>query len=466
MSDVTVIMIILFCILIAFVLYYKSYLSSIYDTVDACYIFDNNIDKNINILELLKLVAEKYPKNPALKLKQDKKWKTITYAEYYKKVKNFAQSTNYWLGDNISTAILGFNSPGWFYAHLGTMLNGGQSIGLDPSYNSNTCKTIIHDANVELLVVENDKQLNKFVDDQSLPLRMIIYYSPVKEETIAKFKIPVISMGNFMTEVNKLKKNSDINNVATVIYTKKSQLGSMITHKNIISTLKTTMQLLKTKSLIKTLGHEQIISYMPLNNITTQIFDIYLSIACVGCVWFADKNALNTTIVETIQDIKPTIFVGGFDAWNQVSKVINDKKNNLKNKITKVINPLAIANEIGLDRCKLCLNIDHNIENGIEKIDDIDVYNALCMNETCGLIALSSPGMSKMNSVGLPIMNVKISKDGEIIVNGNNLFIGYYHNDRKTNSKLTKDGWFKTGYNGKIDVNGYLYIVNENTVST
>ena len=88
------------------------------------------------------------------------------------------------------------------------------------------------------------------------------------------------------------------------------------------------------------------------------------------------------------------------------------------------------------------------------------------MTECAPIITYAPAGSARLHSCGkaAPRMSVKIdSKDpahiaGEILVKGDNLFTGYYNNEKATKAAFTRDGWFKTGDIGVMDGDGYLYI--------
>jgi long-chain-fatty-acid--CoA ligase ACSBG len=443
-----------------------SYPDCTYDAIDACAIIENPKNKKATIIDLLKQASERYPNAPALKIKEGKSWKDISYGEYYKKVKRFAQSLKYWLGSNVNVGILGFNSPGWVYSHLGTMYNGGISVGLYPSSTSESCSYIIKNTNIEMIVVEDAVQLEKLIGINDSPIKLIIYYSPINESIIEQFQIPVISMGNFMTQTNKLSKMPSQNDISTIIYTSgttSDPKGVMISHKNIMTALRKTIELFKTKSSISTLGHEHFISYLPLNHIAAQMLDIYLPIACLSTVWFADKDALKSTLTNTIKEVRPTIFAGVPRVWEKIHEGIETKLSSIgwKGNLSKTFIPRKIIHEMGLERCKLCITTGAPVSNiSRQYLSSIGckLYDIYGMSETSGAISISGPNMSRVGSVGLPIMSVKIAKDGEILVKGDNLFVGYYEDPAETHKSFTKDKWFKTGDLGKLDVNGFLYV--------
>jgi long-chain acyl-CoA synthetase len=69
------------------------------------------------------------------------------------------------------------------------------------------------------------------------------------------------------------------------------------------------------------------------------------------------------------------------------------------------------------------------------------------------------PGRTKLGSVGpvVPGMDVRIADDGEILVKGETVFLGYYKEPEATAQALV-DGWLRSGDLGRFDEEGFLYI--------
>jgi long-subunit acyl-CoA synthetase (AMP-forming) len=84
------------------------------------------------------------------------------------------------------------------------------------------------------------------------------------------------------------------------------------------------------------------------------------------------------------------------------------------------------------------------------------------MSETCGVGAVNRPGAVKLGTVGQPSPGVemKIADDGELLVRGDFVMVGYRNAPDKTSDALDADGWLHTGDIGEIDDDGYLKIVD------
>ncbi|MDU0347843.1 AMP-dependent synthetase/ligase [Actinomyces sp. MRS3W] len=90
----------------------------------------------------------------------------------------------------------------------------------------------------------------------------------------------------------------------------------------------------------------------------------------------------------------------------------------------------------------------------------IPVLEGYGLTETVGPIAVNTPRLSKIGTVGppLPPMAVRISSDGEILLKGPSVFQGYHHDPEATAAAFTEDGWFRTGDLGSLDRDGYVSI--------
>ena len=437
-------------------------------------ILEPNHNKN-TIIGLLEWASREYPDKPALKFKTMtcKNWKTINYIEYYDSVTRFAKCVRSRIpyDTKLCVGIIGYNSPEWFYSHIGTMMASGVSIGMYPTCDYNTCQQIVNQANINVLVVEDTEQLEKFSKmDENIKtkIKLIIYYGNVKNDAKEKFNnVEIINYIDFIRDTRDTG-DFELNNTvasddpATIIFTSGTTgdaKGVIIKHSNITDILNNMIFTINMKSDLDICIGERYISYLPLNHIAAQLMDIYVPIASLGTVYFSDNDAMKGSLIKTIKDVKPTIFIGVPRVWEKMMEQLQEKSIN-DSYISGILSPMVLS-KIGLDQCRFPITgsapISDDVVNFFEK-HGLYLCNIYGLSETTGPISLTLPGRRKSGSVGIPLIETKISDSSEILVKGLSVFSGYYENQEKTKESFTEDGWFKTGDLGKIDSDGYLYI--------
>jgi long-subunit acyl-CoA synthetase (AMP-forming) len=92
----------------------------------------------------------------------------------------------------------------------------------------------------------------------------------------------------------------------------------------------------------------------------------------------------------------------------------------------------------------------------------IEIRETWGMSETTAITTLNPPGAVRVGTVGPPIPNteVKLAEDGEVLVRGPQVMVGYRNLPEKTAEALSEDGWLLTGDIGEFDEAGYLRIVD------
>ena len=234
-------------------------------------------------------------------------------------------------------------------------------------------------------------------------------------------------------------------------------------------------------SWVKLYPEDTLLSFLPIHH-TFECTVTFLYGFYSGCtVAFCDGLK---HIQKNLAEYKISVFVAVplvlETMYKKIKKAIEEKgKTKLINKMTKISN--------GLLKCKIDLrkiifkqildNLGGNIrlvlygaapmnKETIEAFNNfgVELVQGYGLTETSPVIAAETDKEKKPGSVGivLPSLNAKIDNpdqngEGEILVKGPSVMLGYYNNEEE-NKKAFKDGWFKTGDYGYIDENGFMYV--------
>lgn len=395
-----------------------------------------------------------------------------------------------------NVAIMAFNSPEWFTAAIGSILAGNSYTGIYPTNSPNEVEHIFKTCDTEILVIENTTLLHNINLKNKLKLIIILNDTP---QNLFHNDIPIKTFKQFIGEVSTFivpEFKREPNDIITYIMTSGTTGSSKaveITYENISFTCSKMTEIYKLKN-------EKIVSYLPLSHIAASMLDMFCHFYHQGKIYFAKNDALQGTLVETLKEANPTVFLGVPRVWEKImekmqisaakkysgtigqilkkimdfakKKALEYHENNMNQQdiskltslfynIFKLILFRKIKNAIGLNSCKYFLSgaapISKNVLDYFTQIDII-IYEIFGMSETCGIISSSNSENYRKGSVGKPLIGkIKIAKDGEILYKGKNNFVGYRNNPSATKETL-QNNWLHTGDVGYIDKDGFLFI--------
>ena len=407
--------------------------------------------------------------------------------------------------------IMGFNSPQWLIAFHGTVQAGGVVAGSYLTNTTDTCKYLVNNSNAKFAFVESWKHGIKFLDDledNNSSLEKIIVWNMVESLEDIKLNNPnIISFKEFMdlapklekcieniTEIEKTLKPGECCDLIYTSGTTGNPKGVMLSHDNLTWDVQTSIGLIK-KYTQNNMGSEQVfLSYLPLSHIATQMLDIMFSCYTGGSIWFATPDALKGGLLPLLQQTRPTLFFGVPRVWEKIMdsiKAKSDQNSYIKKNIAnmakyvglsvnmelaatagrsggcyKSTNIYDLFNKLFFKKLKIMLGLDRCdfFGSGAAPIStdtlsffwslNIPITEGFGMSETSAISSMCLfPKQVCMGYSGMEISDglIKIAGDGEILLKGRNIMMGYLNNSDKNTETFTPEGYLKTGDIGILE---------------
>uniref|UniRef100_UPI0037E9998B long-chain-fatty-acid--CoA ligase ACSBG2-like isoform X1 n=1 Tax=Semicossyphus pulcher TaxID=241346 RepID=UPI0037E9998B len=458
----------------------------------------------ITIHQMFQTTVEAYPDHPALVFKKEGQWVNVTWRQYYEQCRAAAKSfLKLGLERYRGVGILGFNSPEWFIADIGCILAGGLATGIYTTNSPEACQYVANSCEANILVVENQKQLDKIlqVKDQLPHLKAIVQYKGELQQ-----KAPnLYSWEEFMklgedvpeSKLDEIINSLRANQCCSLIYTSGTTgnpKGVMLSHDNLTWTCNAAAARVEINY-----AEEVMVSYLPLSHVAAQIIDMWLGISYATTTYFADPDALKGSLVNTLKEARPTCFLGVPRVWEKMQeklKAVGAKASPLRRSVASWAKSIGLqynysvmngenlvpwgymlANNIvfkkvraalGLDRCRFCITGAAPITK--ETLEyfmslNIPVLELYGMSESTGPHSMSLNEQYRITSCGqvLPGCKTKLENpdkegNGEICFWGRHVFMGYLDQPDKTAEAIDQDGWLHSGDLGRHDQNDFLYI--------
>jgi long-chain acyl-CoA synthetase len=449
-------------------------------------------------------IAARDPERVAMRRKSFGIWHDITWAQYIEKVKHVSlglYALGVRRGDHIS--IIGENKPEWLYSAIGVMSVGATFVGIYTTNPAAECEYVVVHSNSVMYVCEDEEQFDKaLVFRKKTPhLKKIIVWDM---EGLKHFHDPMLMSFDELLDLGKrtdqenpglfdgLVARGKADDIASIIYTSGTTgppKGAMLTHEGYL-------WIGKQASLVtKTSATDETISFLPLNHVYEQIFDLMIHLTVGHVVNFTENT---DTVMNDLKEVSPTVFHAVPRIWEKTYSAIVIKMDdatwfkktiyNIAQRIGAHYNSTKLARKpiplflqlgywiayftvfrkvkerLGFDRVRLGFSgaapISHDILKYFQSIG-IPIREGYGMTETTGITHMSDEESFKLGTVGkaLPGTEVKIAEDGEILVRHQGIFKGYYNDEKNTREALI-DGWLHTGDVGEIDEEGYLKITD------
>ena len=459
-----------------------------------------NLDNLSNLIELFSHQVKKQNKKDIfLQWLNPNNQKTYTWEEAEKNILKLSKIIKENIKEGDRCLLVSENRPEWFVSDLAIMLSDGITVPAYTTYTEEDYKYLIEDCEPSLVIVSNNellKKLSKTIDEKDF-IKKVITLDEVSKVTdnlnlITKEKY----LGfNSITKIDLLEKDKIQNDKlkrtspACIIYTSGTggnPKGVMLSHGGILNNIVGACEIMK--PLINT--SPVFLTWLPLSHSYEHCVQ-FAQIAVGAKVFYAQKIE---KLLENMSEAKPTIMTAVPRFYQNLYNKINinlKKQTGIKARLIEATLRLGKKKLIGqemtffekliniiveeLVRKKIKKQFGGNLKafvSGGGALDQeigeflnsigLPTLQGYGLTETSPVVSCNPIHKIRVETVGPPFKGnqVKIADDGEILVKGENVMLGYWNKKEETD-KVIINGWLHTGDIGEIDPeDGYLKITD------
>jgi len=450
-----------------------------------------NLSNINNLVELFfKQVENQKDKKKVLLSSLKDKNINFTWEKTYQAINILSEEIKKNVSKGDRCLLVSENRPEWFISDLSIMLSGSITVPAYTTYAERDYEYIINDCSPSVVFVSNDEQFRK--------LKNIIKNKNFIKKIFSFEKLSDIKEDNYINVNDLFSKSTDENNnskieitrkdPACIIYTSGTQgnpKGVILSHGGILNNCEGAIEILK--PLIKK-DQTRFLTWLPLSHSYEHTVQ-FVQITVAARVFYAESIE---KLIKNMNDCRPEIMTAvprfyqnlyqkinaSFNKATGVKKVLVQKMLNLGLKKIKK-EPLNLIEKIQdgilekIVRKKIKAQFGGSLKTFVSGGGALDKEVGFFLN-AIGLPTLQGYGLTetspvvscnpindiRVETVGPPFKGneVKIAEDGEILVKGENVMLGYWNNKEETD-KVLKNGWLHTGDIGVFE-NNYLKITD------
>jgi long-chain acyl-CoA synthetase len=424
-------------------------------------------------------------------------WVPTSWEEYVQQVQQAARAMMaLGLEPGDVVCMLGFNRPEWVIGQLAAMMAGGVGAGIYATNSPQEVQYILNHSEAPLIILENENQWDKIdqVRDQLPHLRTAILMRGARiDDPLVLNWDSFLARGDEIDEADLDERIDAIqmDQLASLIYTSGTTgppKAVMLSHENLASTAQIGSELFRLTTA------DVLLSYLPLSHIAEQMFTIHTAATIGYAVYFAESIAM---LPDNLREVQPTIFFGVPGVWERFRNRVGERLNEahgarkriadwaqevgrevaaFRNQGREPAGGLAVQYKLaerlvfskvkpllGFSRTRVAVSGAAPINPEILEFFsglDVTIYEVYGQSEGCGPTTFNRPGATKFGTTGQvwPGSEVKLGSDGEVLLRGPNVFMGYYKDPAATANTLI-DEWLHSGDLGRFDDDGFLTIV-------
>ncbi len=401
-------------------------------------------------------------------------------------------------------AILANTRREWSYADYGILLAGGVSSGIYPTDAASQVHYLCADSAARVLFVEDDEQLDKVLEVRDrLPLlsRVVVF----DMEGLERLDDPMVmsleafeARGAAHDEANpdeferRLAARSP-HDLAILIYTSGTTgkpKGAMLSHRNLCSVMERFAPELSADE------NDDKMAFLPLCHVAERMVGQFLSLETGARLNYVENPE---TIAENIREIAPSIILCVPRVWEKFYSAVSirlreatplqrwaygvalsigyrvaDRRLSGQPVGAGLLAAFGLARFLVLNNIRKAIGVNRMrwAISGAAPISPelirwyhalgVPLYEGWGMSETTAGGSLNLPGAIRLGTIGRPQpwAEMKVSAEGEILIRGDSVFMGYLNQPDKTAEAIDSEGWLHTGDVGTVDEDGFFRITD------
>ena len=392
-------------------------------------------------------------------------------------------------GDTV--AIMLGNRPEFHVVDLAAAMLGATPFSIYLTYPPAEIEYLIGDAGARVAIVEQAYLTPLQEARQNLPELAHVIVVDVESAPDTTITLADVEASN--PGYNPAESNVGPDDLATLIYTSGTTgppKGVQLSHHNVMAAAQTVEQVI-------TFGPgNRVISWLPAAHIAERMAHHYIPVIYAGTVTCCPDPR---EVVSYLPQVRPNWFFAVPRIWEKLKAGLEamqaaqpeEQRRPVQEALAASLERVRLtqrgqpvppelkatvdqADEHMFSKLRAMLGLDQvvavNVGAAPTPVEVLEFFHALRielaelwgMSETCGAGTCNRPGAVKIGTVGPPSpgIELKIAPDGELLVRGECVMLGYRHAPDKTAEALDPDGWLHTGDIGSIDEDGFLTIVD------
>lgn len=462
--------------------------------------------------QLLFAWAERQPDALAFREKHLGVWRRVAWGDYASRVRRFAlglQALGFRNGDRLAVASEGV--PEWMVADLAAQALGGMCVGLYPTSPWPEIAYVLRHSRARVAVCGDQEQADKVLEAarrEGLPdlawvvcidMKGMRHYTRDRllgfDQVLAEGEAHAKSDPEAIVALDARIADALPDAPAIVVYTSGTTgapKGALLSHRNL---------LVAACGVVDAFGYDgsnhETVCYLPLCHVAERSFSTVMQLCCGSVVNFAESV---DTVSSDLREMAPTAFLGVPRIWEKLQQTVlikvkesypvhrwafrraldlalpiarrelaaGGRRVSMSDRIVAaVLRTLMFRNVrrfAGLHRAKACFCGAASVSPEVLlffRAVGLQIYQVYGMTETAAVAFQQRPGRTAFGCVGVPVpsLDYRLEEDGELLMRGPSIFLGYLDAPDATAAAFREGGWLASGDVAR-EVEGEIQIVD------